>query len=64
MVTRQLLENYRKFVADFFNFSNYFSEGADMTMQFGEAWGVYCLGFIEVQIRFVFDGSFVFVTFS
>ena len=29
-----------------------------MTMQFGEPLGGYCLGFIEVQIWFVFDGSF------
>ena len=35
-----------------------------MSMVFGYAWGGYCLGFTEVHIRFVFDDSFFFFTFS
>ena len=34
-----------------------------MSMMFGNAWGGYCLGFTEVNIRFVFDDSFFYSFF-
>ena len=39
--------------------SLYFLQGVDMSMTFGYAWGCYCLGFAKVQIRLLFDDSFV-----
>ena len=37
----------------------YFLQGVGMSMMFGYARGSYCLGFTKVQIRFLFDDSFV-----
>ena len=40
--------------------SLYFLQGVGMSMIVGYAWGCYCLGFSKLQIRFLFDDSFVF----
>ena len=37
----------------------YFLQGVYMSMMFGYALGCRCLGFTKVQIRFLFDDSFV-----
>ena len=34
-----------------------------MSMMFGKAWGGYCFGFTEEQIRFVSDDSFFRIIF-
>ena len=50
IISETFINLYRK--------SLYFLQGVDMSM-FAYAWGCYCLGFRKVQIRFLFDDSFV-----
>ena len=56
-----MLENHGKSFID--DLLNNFSEGVDMSMMFGKAWGGYCLGFTEGHIRFVFNDSLLLLFF-